>query len=200
MSAEPKRALLVLDMQNDFCAGGSLEVQGAERIVPLLNRYIDDAVAAGMPVYAVRDWHPPQTVHFLKWPPHCIHGTHGAAFHPQLQLPADVIVVSKGDTPDADAYSAFDGHTADGTPLLTDLQAREIDELVLGGVATDYCVRESTADALAAGLKVTVLTDAIAGVDAEASRRALVELHEQGATFQAGGPTERAVLPRSATA
>jgi nicotinamidase/pyrazinamidase len=127
------------------------------------------------------------TVHFAPqggpWPVHCVQGTEGARFHPELRLPAGTILVSKGSDPDSHGYSAFEGRTAEGTSLLTDLKARGVRHLLLGGLATDYCVRQTTLDALASGLGVTVLDDAIAGVDAEDSKRALAEVREHGAHF-----------------
>lgn len=187
MNAKENRALLVVDVQNDFCAGGSLAVGGAEQVVDALNRHIAEAAAAGLTVYAVRDWHPAVTVHFAPqggpWPVHCVQDTEGARFHPRLRLPAGAILVSKGVDPDSHGYSAFEGRTADGTSLLADLKARGIRHLLLGGLATDYCIRQTTLDALSGGLKVTVLDDAIAGVNAEDSERALVELREHGAQF-----------------
>jgi len=187
MNAKENRALLVVDVQNDFCAGGSLAVEGAEQVVVALNRHIAEATAAGLTVYAARDWHPAVTVHFAPqggpWPVHCVQGTEGARFHPGLRLPAGTILVSKGSDPDSHGYSAFEGRTADGTSLLSDLKARGVGHLLLGGLATDYCIRQTTLDALAGGLNVTVLDDAIAGVDAEASKRALVEMRGHGAQF-----------------
>ena len=110
----PRSALLIIDVQNDFCAGGALEVRGGDRVVPALNRMIERAVARGEPVYATRDWHPPDTRHFKAfggtWPVHCVAGTPGARFHPGLRLPDGALVVTTGDTRDAEGYSAFEGH------------------------------------------------------------------------------------------
>jgi nicotinamidase/pyrazinamidase len=194
MTSDPDRpgraALLVVDIQNDFCAGGALPVPGSEAVVAAMNRYVADAVAKGVPVYASRDWHPEVTSHFAKdggtWPVHCVRDTPGARFHPELGLPASAIVVSKGDRPDAAGYSAFDGHTADGTSLLAHLRSRGITHVFVGGLATDYCVKHSVLGALAAGLQVTVLEDAIAGVDVRAgdSAQAIVEMRERGAVVE----------------
>jgi nicotinamidase/pyrazinamidase len=187
MNAKEHGALLVVDVQNDFCAGGPLAMQGAEQVVVALNRHIEEATAAGLTVYAARDWHPAVTIHFAPqggpWPVHCVQGTEGARFHPALRLPAGTILVSKGDDPNSHGYSAFEGRTKNGTALLADLHARGIHYLLLGGLATDYCVRQTTLDALAAGLSVTVLDDAIAGVNADDSKRALAEMRERGARF-----------------
>jgi len=180
-------ALLVVDVQNDFCTGGALAVPESDRVVASLNRYIDDALAHGLAVYASRDWHPVITNHFTPyggaWPVHCVQGTDGARFHPDLNLPPSVTIVSKGEQPDSDGYSAFEGRTPRGALLYTDLRERGITRLYVGGLATDYCVKHSVLDALAAGMHVSVLEDAISGVDAhpDDSARALAEMREKGA-------------------
>jgi nicotinamidase/pyrazinamidase len=138
-------------------------------VVPVLDRYIEQAREAGSPVYASRDWHPAATRHFESgggpWPPHCIRDTEGAAFHPRLALPADARVITKGDDPVDDGYSAFEGRDADGRTLAQALRDEAVDRLLVGGLATDYCVRASVLDGLRAGLDVVVLLDAIAGID-----------------------------------
>jgi nicotinamidase/pyrazinamidase len=188
-----RSALLVIDVQNDFCFGGALAVPLSEHVVASLNKYIDDAVAREMPVYASRDWHPSVTNHFAPyggtWPIHCVQGSHGAQFHQNLRLPATSTVVSKGEQANSPGYSAFEGRTADGTILLADLRKRGITHLFVGGLATDYCVKHSVVDALLAGLGVTVLEDAIAGVDISPgdSTRALADMREKGAAVAARG-------------
>jgi nicotinamidase/pyrazinamidase len=136
-------------------------------------------------VYASRDWHPAVTTHFKPygglWPAHCVQGADGACFHPGLRLPVTAIVITKGESPDSPGYSASEGHTAEGKPFLGDLRERGIRHLYVGGLATDYCVKHSVLDALSAGLRVTVLEDAIAGVDREDSARALKQMRERGA-------------------
>jgi nicotinamidase/pyrazinamidase len=185
-------ALLVVDMQKDFCPGGALAVPGADRIVPSLNRYLADARARDMPVYASRDWHPPVTSHFKEfggeWPPHCVQDSEGARFHADLRLPSDAIVIAKGDDPSAAGYSAFEGHTADGATLLGDLQHRHVTRLYVSGVATDYCVRATALDALRNGFDVRILSDAIAGIDLDPGDvdRALGELTQAGARMVDG--------------
>ena len=180
-------ALLVVDIQKDFCAGGALAAPGGDEIIPAVNRHIADARSRDMPVYATRDWHPPATSHFKEyggvWPPHCVQGTQGAQFHRNLQLPPDAIVVNKGDDPQRHGYSAFEGHTSVGKALLDDLRDRHITRVYLTGIATDYCVRESALDALKAGLEVRVVADAIAGIDARPgdAQRALDEISAAGA-------------------
>jgi len=192
MTNDRRSALLIVDVQNDFCPGGALPVPHGDRVVPVLNRYVSDAVEHGMPVYASRDWHPAVTRHFNayggEWPPHCVQNTEGGRFHADLQLPSSAIVVSKGQDPDKPGYSALEGYTDDGKTLLADLRARHVDHLYVGGLATDYCVKQSVLDALAAGLKVTVLRDAIAGIDAQPgdADRAIAEMHEAGAEIEPG--------------
>ena len=180
-----RAGLLIVDVQSDFCSGGALPVPNAERVVHALNQYIDDAVAHGAIVYASRDWHPAVTRHFKPyggpWPVHAVQGTAGAHFHPSLRLPVTAIVVTKGEDPDSSGYSAFEGRTPEGTPFLTDLRERGIRHLSVGGLATDYCVKQSVLDALSAGLQVTVLGDAVAGVDRDDSVRALIQMRTRGA-------------------
>ncbi len=179
--------LLVVDMQVDFCPGGSLSVPGGDMIIPVINRYIELFQAHGLPVVATRDWHPPVTSHFREfgglWPPHCVEESPGARFHPALRLPGDVIVVSKGMDPKRDEYSSFRALLATGLPLEEYLAKRGVAHLFICGLATDYCVRETSLDALKAGLAVTVLTDAIKGVDLTPgdSERALKEIAGAGA-------------------
>ncbi len=187
MAVHACSALLVVDAQIDFCPGGALPVPDGARVVPVLNQYLDEAIAAGISIYASRDWHPAVTSHFKayggEWPPHCVQHTSGARFHPELRLPPSAIVVSKGDDPQAPGYSAFDGRTPDGTSLLNDLRQRGIKRLYVGGLATDYCVRASVLDARLAGLEVTLLLDAVAGIDVRPgdSERAIAEMRDAGA-------------------
>jgi nicotinamidase/pyrazinamidase len=179
-------------VQRDFCPGGALPAAGCDRIIPVLNRYLAEAGELAMPIYASRDWHPPVTTHFKahggEWPPHCVQGTPGAQFHPALGLPANTIVITKGDDPQRPGYSAFDGHTGSGRPFLEDLRARRIDLLYVTGLATDYCVEQTTHGALRGGLRVAVLLDAIAGIDIEPGDvdRALARMSQAGADLVTG--------------
>lgn len=166
----PDAALLIVDVQNDFCPGGALAVADGDAVVAPINRLIAAAIAAGRPVYASRDWHPARSPHFAgfggAWPVHCVQGTHGAAFHPGLELPASARIVTKGDSPvDPHGYDAFDGHLDDGTPLATALKAQGVKRLVVTGLATDYCVKNSVWGARRAGLEVQVVPEAIRAVD-----------------------------------
>ena len=185
-----------MDVQQDFCPGGALPVPTGDRIVPVLNRYLADAIEHHLPIYASRDWHPGVTNHFKpyggEWPPHCIQHSEGARFHPELRLPPTTTVISKGDDPQKPGYSAFEGRTTDGESFLEDVRRRGVERLYVGGLATDYCVRASVLDARRAGLEVAILTDAIAGIDAGPGdvNRAIAEMRDAGAevTTCAGWP------------
>ena len=187
MAIDAKRdALVVVDVQNDFCPGGSLAVPEGDRVVPVLNRYIGRFAEAGAPIFVSRDWHPAKTKHFQAyggvWPPHCVQGTPGAAFHAQLGLPRDALVVSKGMDPEQDAYSAFQAEAEGGTPFASALETRGVRRLFVGGLATDYCVKATVLDARRQGLDVVVLADAVRAVDVKPGdgERALEEMRAAG--------------------
>lgn len=179
---EPGDALLVLDVQNDFLPGGSLAVAEGDAVVTPLNRMIDAFSARRLPVYATRDWHPPDHVSFKAqggpWPPHCIAGTAGAAFPAALKLPERVTVISKATTPGQEAYSGFAA-----TDLDQRLRAAGVRRLFVGGLTTDYCVLNSVRDALGLGYAVVLLADAIRAVDVVPGdgARAEREMIERGA-------------------
>ena len=186
-------ALLIVDVQNDFCPGGALAVPHGDVVVPVLNRYLRRFTAAGLPVFASRDWHPAQSSHFSsgggRWPVHCVQNTAGAAFHPDLALPPQAQLVSKGEDPAEDAYSAFQARTARGEPLPDVLRRLGVDALYVGGLATDYCVKASVLDALAGGFSATLLLDASRGVnvqpgDAEAAIEDMVRAGATAATLE----------------
>ncbi len=179
-------ALLVVDVQNDFCPGGALAVPDGDAVIPVLNDWIEAAVAAGVPIYASRDWHPQGHVSFVErggpWPPHCLQDTDGAAFHADLDLPAGAVIVTKADRPDQDAYSAFAG-----TGLAQRLQADGVRRLWVGGLALDYCVRASVLDALAGGgVEVHLILTATRPVEAKAGdgERAIAEMQAAGAHIE----------------
>ena len=180
-------ALLVVDVQNDFCPGGSLPVPHGDEVVPALNRYVELFAQAQLPIYASRDWHPPKTRHFATqggtWPVHCVQDTPGAAFHPDLVLPDDVAIVSKGTRPDEDSYSCFEGTVEGGTPFLEVLRRGGIRELFIGGLATDYCVKATVLDARKYRFIVNVLSDAVRGVELKAGdvEQAMQEMERAGA-------------------
>lgn len=164
------RALLIVDVQHDFCPGGALPAEDGDDVVPVLNRTVEKFQAAGYPVFASRDWHPEGSAHFEErggpWPPHCIQGTEGAEFHRDLVLPDEAIIITKGDDPDEDeGYSAFEGKSDDGASLISKLQEADVEEVFVGGLATDYCVRASALDAVKAGFRTHLIVDAVRGVD-----------------------------------
>ncbi len=167
----PDRALLIVDVQNDFCPGGALGVRAGDEIVPVLNRYAERFHDAELPVIASRDWHPARTTHFKAWggpwPPHCVAGTPGAAFHPDLRLPEHTIVVSKGTDPEAHGYSAFDARTPGGEGVAALLDGLGVRTIYMGGLATDYCVLNTVLDARRHGLDAVILLDAVRGIDVE---------------------------------
>ncbi|HWX75848.1 MAG TPA: isochorismatase family protein, partial [Candidatus Acidoferrales bacterium] len=155
-----KDALIIVDVQNDFCPGGTLPVAEGDRIVPLLNRYIDKFMRAGLPIFATRDWHPAKTSHFNTsggpWPPHCIQGSKGSQFHPNLKLPPETVIVSAGMGSDEDGYSGFLGRDDRGAKLSDLLRQRDIERIFVGGLATDYCVKHTVFDGLKEGFKVVL--------------------------------------------
>lgn len=185
---EKTSALLVIDVQNDFCPGGSLAVSGGDEIIPTINKYIKLFVREGLPVMASRDWHPPNTVHFKTgggiWPVHCVQNTEGAKFHPDLALPEEVVILSKGMNPARDdEYSNFHAVTENGLHFTEFLRKQGITRLYICGIATDYCVKSTVLDALSGGFAVTLLKDAVCGVDLNQgdSERAIAEMVSSGA-------------------
>ena len=183
-------ALLVVDVQQDFCPGGALAIPAGDRIVPVLNQILRAADTRRLAVYATRDWHDHASSHFLggggPWPVHCVADSPGARFHADLDLPDGVLIVNKGTTADSDGYSAFEGCLVDGTALADDLRRGGITHLVVGGLATDYCIRHSVLDAIREGWHVTLVTDAIAAVDLTPGdgERALEEMRGAGAELR----------------
>jgi nicotinamidase/pyrazinamidase len=175
-------ALLVVDLQRDFLPGGALGVAQGDRVLDAMNDYLALFAARGLPVFATRDWHPPDHCSFVDqggpWPPHCIAGSAGAALGDGLRLPAEAVVISKATTRDRDAYSGFDG-----TDLRARLQRAQVTRLFVGGLATDYCVLKTVKDALSLGFTVVLLSDAIAAVDADPGdgERAIGEMRAAGA-------------------
>ena len=164
LKLEKYDVLIIVDVQNDFLPGGALEVPNSDVIIPVLNRYIVLFSKAGLPVVATRDWHPPDHCSFKNqgglWPPHCVRGTKGAEFSPELELPENTIIVSKATSVESDAYSGFEGTNLDKI-----LREKGIERLFIGGLATDYCVLNTVKDALKNGYKVFLLTDAIKAVN-----------------------------------
>ena len=182
-----KKALLIVDVQNDFCPGGALAVPGGDKVVPVINKYSRIFSKNKLPIFASRDWHPPKTKHFKDfggaWPVHCIQNTQGAAFHPKLKMPKEAILLYKGMDPGKDSYSIFQSEDSRGVAFINLLRIMGVGELYIGGLAIDYCVKFSAIDALKEGFKVKVLTDAVKGVDLKPqdSQKALKEMYRRGA-------------------
>ena len=187
-------ALILVDVQKDFCTGGKLAVPDGDQIVPVLNQYMEEFKSAHLPVFVTRDWHPAETIHFNTgggvWPPHCIQGTTGAEFHSDLALYKDVVIISSGTRPDEQGFSGFEGKDSQGKPLLDLLRQHDVDRLFVGGLATDYCVRSTVLDALRLGFRVVLIKDAIRGVDLKSgdSQRAIEEMIREGAEIKTSPP------------
>jgi nicotinamidase/pyrazinamidase len=179
---KPRDALIIVDMQNDFCPGGRLPVTGGHGVVPVLNRWIQYAQQGGAALIASRDWHPPHHVSFKErggaWPEHCVRGTLGAEFHRDLKLPMDAHIVSKGGNLDTDNYSAFDG-----TGLALYLRRKNLTRVWVGGLAQDVCVRATVLDALAEGFKTILIENATLPVNLKPGDgpRAIQEMRDAGA-------------------
>jgi nicotinamidase/pyrazinamidase len=177
-----KDALVIVDVQKDFCPGGSLPVKDGDKVVPVLNDYIKTFLNAGAKIYATRDWHPQNHMSFKQyggiWPPHCVVETEGAKFHPDLKLPKSAKIISKATTPDREAYSGFDG-----TNLERDMAGKGVRRVFISGLATDYCVKNTVLDAIKLGFKAVLLTDATLGVNVKPgdSEKAIKEMIEAGA-------------------
>jgi nicotinamidase/pyrazinamidase len=191
--SNPKQALIVVDVQNDFCPGGTLAVAHGDKVVEPLNEQIDEFLERGAPVYKSRDWHPATTKHFEAyggtWPVHCVQNTKGAEFHPALRDDPRITVVSKG-LGDTDCYSAFDE-----TDLVSQLREQGVKEVVVGGLATDYCVKNTVLDALKHGFKVKLLENATRAVDLQPGDgdRAIEEMRAAGAEIVSTDYTEKSV-------
>ena len=183
------RALIIVDVQNDFCEGGSLAVAGGAATVRAITEYLDSPAAASYDhIVASQDYHIDPGAHFsgapdfaTTWPPHCVAGTTGAQFHPDFDASGIEGTFRKGRH--AAAYSAFEGQSENGESLLAWLSARGVRNLDVAGIATDYCVRATAADAAAAGFVTTVLLDLAAGVDPTSTAEALVSLRAAGVTL-----------------
>jgi nicotinamidase/pyrazinamidase len=184
------RALFIIDVQNDFTEGGALGVVGGAALAADVTRYLRDHPTNYDVVFASRDWHdatgdngghfattsPPDYV--VTWPPHCVEGTSGAEYHPALDTSLIDIHIRKGQG--VPAYSIFEGIAENGETVLAKLDELDITDVDVVGIATDYCVRASALDALAAHRRVRVLTDLVAGVAADSSAAALDELTDAG--------------------
>jgi nicotinamidase/pyrazinamidase len=182
MTTDKKKALIVVDVQNDFCPGGSLAVANGDEVVAPLNELMKEFLDRGEPVFKTRDWHPPKAKHFAAyggiWPVHCVRNTPGAEFHPGLFDDPRITIISKGIDESADGYSGFDG-----TNLAQILRDQEVKEVWVGGLATDYCVKHTVLDALQQGFEVKALTDAMRAVNLNSTdgEKAIEEMGNAGA-------------------
>jgi nicotinamidase/pyrazinamidase len=181
------RALIIVDVQNDFCEGGSLAVQGGAEVARAISSYLTATDGEYARIVATRDHHVDPGGHFSdhpdyadSWPPHCVAGTPGEEFHPSLDTTLVEEVFSKGNY--AAAYSGFEGLSSTGAKLADWLRGRGITDVDIAGLATDYCVRATAADAAAAGFGTRVLLDLTAGVAPETTRQALADLTAAGIT------------------
>ncbi|MEM3677741.1 MAG: nicotinamidase [Candidatus Bathyarchaeia archaeon] len=175
-------ALIIVDVQRDFLPGGALPVPEGDEVIPILNRYIEIFKKMGGKIFATRDWHPVNHISFRSrggaWPPHCVQGTKGAEFSETLRLPEDLIVVSKATDPDSESYSGFAG-----TDLADKLRKHGVKRVFIGGLATEYCVKNTVLDAAEEGFETYFLEDASKGINLNPGdvERAIEEMLEKGA-------------------
>jgi len=175
-------ALIIVDVQRDFCPGGALPVPAGDHVVPVLNEYIKLFKAANAGIFATRDWHPPNHISFKAyggpWPPHCIQHSEGAKFHPDLKLPDDTSIISKAMDPSKESYSGFDG-----TMLGDELKDKGVTRGFVGGLATDYCVKNTVLDAIERGFVTVLLLDASRGINVKPGdvEKAIDEMIAKGA-------------------
>jgi nicotinamidase/pyrazinamidase len=178
-------ALMIVDVQNDFCPGGALPVDEGDQTVSLINQWIAAAQNGGASIVASRDWHPSDHTSFREfggpWPTHCVQGTRGAEFHPGLRLPADTIVVSKATDRNEENFSAFDG-----TGLAELLRKQGVLRIWVAGLALEYCVKATVLDALNAGFEVRLITDATRSLSPETGREAMNEMLAAGCLVEKG--------------
>ena len=178
-------AVIVVDVQNDFCPGGALAVPDGDQVIDVLNRWIEQAERVGATIVLSRDWHPANHCSFLgqggPWPVHCVQRTPGADYHPELRIPPTAIYVDKATNPDHDNFSNFAG-----TALADQLRRKGIRRLWVGGLALDYCVRATVLDAVAEGFEVHLLTAATRAVELAPGdgRRAIDEMRSAGAVIE----------------
>jgi nicotinamidase/pyrazinamidase len=189
------KALIIVDVQNDFCEGGSLPVGGGAQVATAISEYVAKRRDDYAHIVATRDFHLDPGDHFSTepdfehtWPAHCVIGTPGADFHPNLVLAPIETVFSKGR--EAAAYSGFEGASSDEVPLGDWLRARDVNAVDVVGIATDHCVRATAVDAARSGFQTKILLDLTAGVARETTDRALDELRGEGVELS-GEPVVR---------
>ena len=172
-------ALLIVDVQRDFCSGGALSIAGADEIIPTINDLIKQAIEAKALVIASRDWHPPDHSSFHAfggiWPMHCVQESEGAKFHAALRLPGDALIVTKGQTVDKDQYSAFDA-----TGLADKLRRRGVNRVLICGLAQNACVRATALDAVEAGFETHLRPSATRAIVPAHGEEAVAEMVRAG--------------------
>jgi len=188
---EADAALIVVDVQNDFCPGGALAVKDGDQVVPVLNWWIRRFVEAGRPIVYTQDWHPADHCSFAEqggiWPVHCVQGSPGAAFHPDLVVQG--VVFRKAFRKDAEGYSGFDGRLAEGETAAADvdlaawLKERGVGKVYVGGLATDYCVRATVLDALRHGFEAVLIQSGSRAVNVSPGdgEKAIADMRSAGA-------------------
>jgi nicotinamidase/pyrazinamidase len=182
MANDKKKALIVVDVQNDFCPGGSLAVANGDDVIAPLNKLIQEFLGRGEPVFKTRDWHPAASKHFAAyggvWPLHCVQHTPGAEFRAGLFDDSRITIISKGVDESADGYSGFDG-----TNLAQLLRDQGVEEIWVGGLATDYCVKHTVLDGLREGFEVKALAEAMRPVNLDPNDgvEAIEEMRQAGA-------------------
>ncbi len=180
---QPGDALLIVDVQNSFCPGGELPIENGDQVVPVLNRLTRAAKEAGVRIYLSRDIHPELHPSFApqggEWPPHCMEGTEGAAFHPDLHVPEGSTIVTKGMRFDQDQYSAFDQ-----TGLEALMKRDGIRRIFVGGLALDVCVRATALDAAKHGFETHVVLDACRAVTPEGGLEAVEAMKRAGVVIE----------------
>ncbi len=182
-------ALVLVDVQNDFCPGGALAVQSGDEIVPVINQLMSLFPL----VIATEDWHPANHISFKErggpWPPHCVQQTAGAELHPGIDQTRIDILLRKATTPDTDAYSGFEAVDERGRSLDEALKQSGVKKIYITGLATDYCVRATVMDGLKKGYEVVVVADAMRAVEVAPGdgQRAIEEMSESGARLTTSG-------------
>lgn len=195
-------ALVLVDIQNDFCPGGALAVAEGDQIVEVVNRLMQVFPL----VISTQDWHPPNHVSFKgqggPWPPHCVQGTRGAELHPALDTKPIAYYFRKASSPDKDAYSEFEGVDENGRTLDETLKSHNVKRIFVAGLATDYCVLATVLDGLKNGYEVFAIVDAMRAVNVNPNdgRKALEEMASKGARLVKSDEILRGSRPASAAA
>ena len=175
---EKKTALIIVDVQNDFCPGGALAVSRGDEVVPVINSLTESGKFDE--IIVTQDWHSENHCSFEKWPKHCVKETAGAKLHPDLKIGPDCVFIKKGTEPDKEAYSGFEG-----TRLKVILEEAGIERVFVCGLATDYCVKATAMDAIKAGFETFVVLDACRGVELQKGdiEKAIEEMKKVGIKF-----------------